>query len=154
MLSLLVVEDEPAIAESLAYSLRREGYAVDLAGSLAEAEGKKDWVEKTPHHVNWVDRILETLPDEIPFDVGAAFQVQALTAYHMLHTVYAISATTTRSRHRAAPPATPAISAVFEPLSLSTAAAATSEGPSAQSAWNETQIPSTAARTPRPQARA
>ncbi len=33
-----MVEDEPAIRESLAYSLKREGYAVDAAGSLAEAE--------------------------------------------------------------------------------------------------------------------
>jgi two-component system catabolic regulation response regulator CreB len=38
MTSVLVVEDEPAIAESLAYALRREGYAVRLAGTLAEAE--------------------------------------------------------------------------------------------------------------------
>lgn len=29
------------------------------------------------------------LPADIPLDVGAAFQVQALTAYHMLHTVQA-----------------------------------------------------------------
>jgi two-component system catabolic regulation response regulator CreB len=35
---ILVVEDEPAIAESLAYSLRRDGFAVDVAGTLAEAE--------------------------------------------------------------------------------------------------------------------
>ncbi|MBT3788995.1 MAG: zinc-binding dehydrogenase [Alphaproteobacteria bacterium] len=28
------------------------------------------------------------LPDDIAMDVGAAFQIQALTAYHMLHTVY------------------------------------------------------------------
>lgn len=38
MTTVLVVEDEPAIAESLAYSLRREGYAVDVAPTLAEAE--------------------------------------------------------------------------------------------------------------------
>ena len=44
MATLLVVEDEPAIAESLAYSLKREGYVVLLAGSLAEAEGKLDGV--------------------------------------------------------------------------------------------------------------
>jgi two-component system catabolic regulation response regulator CreB len=40
MTAILVVEDEPAIAESLAYSLSREGYAVNTAGSLAEAEDK------------------------------------------------------------------------------------------------------------------
>jgi len=38
MPSILVVEDEPAIAESLAYSLRRDGFAVTVAGTLAEAE--------------------------------------------------------------------------------------------------------------------
>jgi len=36
----LVVEDEPAIAESLAYSLRREGYTVQLAATLAAAAPK------------------------------------------------------------------------------------------------------------------
>jgi DNA-binding response OmpR family regulator len=38
MPSILVVEDEPAIAESLAYSLRRDGFTVTVAGTLAEAE--------------------------------------------------------------------------------------------------------------------
>jgi two-component system catabolic regulation response regulator CreB len=38
MASILVVEDEPAIAESLAYSLRRDGFGVTVAGTLAEAE--------------------------------------------------------------------------------------------------------------------
>jgi NADPH:quinone reductase len=28
------------------------------------------------------------LPEGVPLDVGAAFQIQALTAYHMLHTVF------------------------------------------------------------------
>jgi two-component system catabolic regulation response regulator CreB len=40
MINVLVVEDEPAIAESLAYSLRREGYGVTVAGTLADAETK------------------------------------------------------------------------------------------------------------------
>ncbi len=40
MATVLVVEDEPAIAESLAYSLRREGYVVETAGDLAEADPK------------------------------------------------------------------------------------------------------------------
>ncbi len=37
-MKVLVVEDEPAIRESLAYSLKREGYDVDVAGTLADAE--------------------------------------------------------------------------------------------------------------------
>ncbi len=40
MATVLVVEDEPAIAESLAYSLKREGYGVESAGTLAEGETK------------------------------------------------------------------------------------------------------------------
>lgn len=28
------------------------------------------------------------LPDDVPFDVGAAFPITALTAYHMLHTIH------------------------------------------------------------------
>ena len=39
-MKVLVVEDEPAIRESLAYSLKREGYAVEVAATLAEAEEK------------------------------------------------------------------------------------------------------------------
>ena len=35
---ILVVEDEPAIAESIAYSLRRDGFTVSVAGTLAAAE--------------------------------------------------------------------------------------------------------------------
>src|SRR3954468_23662551 len=38
MPKILVVEDEPAIAESIAYSLRRDGFAVTVAPSLAAAE--------------------------------------------------------------------------------------------------------------------
>jgi two-component system catabolic regulation response regulator CreB len=38
MPKILVVEDEPAIAESLAYSLRRDGFAVTVAPTLATAE--------------------------------------------------------------------------------------------------------------------
>ncbi|MBM4359886.1 MAG: response regulator transcription factor [Deltaproteobacteria bacterium] len=41
---VLVVEDEPAIRESLAYSLKREGYEVDTAGTLAEAERRLEEV--------------------------------------------------------------------------------------------------------------
>jgi two-component system catabolic regulation response regulator CreB len=35
---ILVVEDEPAIAESLAYSLRRDGFTVTVAANLTTAE--------------------------------------------------------------------------------------------------------------------
>ena len=45
MVNVLVVEDEPAIAESLAYSLRREGYGVNIAATLAEAEGRAAGVD-------------------------------------------------------------------------------------------------------------
>jgi DNA-binding response OmpR family regulator len=38
MATVLVVEDEPAIAESLAYTLGREGYEVRLADSVAAAQ--------------------------------------------------------------------------------------------------------------------
>jgi two-component system catabolic regulation response regulator CreB len=38
---ILVVEDEPAIRESVAYALRRDGFAVSLAGTLAEAEAHR-----------------------------------------------------------------------------------------------------------------
>src|SRR5271165_469039 len=38
MSKILVVEDEPAIAESLAYSLRRDGFTVVVAPTLAAAE--------------------------------------------------------------------------------------------------------------------
>jgi len=38
---ILVVEDEPAIAESVAYALRRDGFSVSLAATLAEAEAQR-----------------------------------------------------------------------------------------------------------------
>ena len=38
MPKILVVEDEPAIAESIAYSLRRDGFTVCVAATLAGAE--------------------------------------------------------------------------------------------------------------------
>lgn len=34
---ILVVEDEPAIAESVAYALRRDGFSVEIAGTCEEA---------------------------------------------------------------------------------------------------------------------
>ncbi len=45
MATILVVEDEPAIAESLAYSLKREGYGVQIAATLADAESKVELAE-------------------------------------------------------------------------------------------------------------
>lgn len=38
MSKILVVEDEPAIAESIAYSLRRDGYTAQIVGTVAAAE--------------------------------------------------------------------------------------------------------------------
>lgn len=35
--------------------------------------------------------LVTRLPDSMSLDTGAAFQIQALTAYHMLHTVYKIA---------------------------------------------------------------
>ncbi len=39
---ILVVEDEPAIAESVAYALRRDGFAVEIAGTCAQATSAGD----------------------------------------------------------------------------------------------------------------
>jgi len=47
-------------------------------------------------------RLVSRLPDAVPFDIGAAFQVQALTAYHMLHTVHATEPGETVLLHAAA----------------------------------------------------
>jgi DNA-binding response OmpR family regulator len=40
---VLIVEDEPAIAESLDYALRREGFETQLAGTYAQAEQGRAW---------------------------------------------------------------------------------------------------------------
>lgn len=45
MSRILVVEDEPAIAESLAYALTRDGYSVTIASSLSEAQRQLDGVD-------------------------------------------------------------------------------------------------------------
>ncbi len=45
MANILVIEDEPAIAESISYALRREGYHAATAGTLAEAEHSLDGVD-------------------------------------------------------------------------------------------------------------
>jgi DNA-binding response OmpR family regulator len=66
MATVLVVEDEPAIAESLAYSLRREGYGVTTAANLAQAE----------QSVGEVDLIVLDLmlPDGSGFDLLATLR--------------------------------------------------------------------------------
>lgn len=45
MASVLIVEDEPAIAESLSFALRRDGFTVDTANCLALANGKAENVD-------------------------------------------------------------------------------------------------------------
>src|ERR1044071_4491774 len=40
---ILIVEDEPAIAESLDYALRREGFSTQTAGTYAKAEAARAW---------------------------------------------------------------------------------------------------------------
>jgi len=66
MVTILVVEDEPAIAESLAYSLRREGYGVETCGTLAEAELRIEQVQLV---------ILDLmLPDGSGFDLLASMR--------------------------------------------------------------------------------
>jgi two-component system catabolic regulation response regulator CreB len=42
MARVLVVEDEPAIAESIGYALRRDGYTVAISSTLAAAERELD----------------------------------------------------------------------------------------------------------------
>jgi DNA-binding response OmpR family regulator len=45
MPQILVVDDEPAIRESLAFALRRDGFAIAEAGSLREADAAAEGVE-------------------------------------------------------------------------------------------------------------
>src|SRR5436190_787784 len=40
MAAILIVDDEPAIRESLAFALRRDGFAIAEAGSLKEAQAR------------------------------------------------------------------------------------------------------------------
>jgi DNA-binding response OmpR family regulator len=61
MPKILVVEDEPAIAESIAYSLRRDGFAVTVAPTLAAAE------REAPHADLVVLDLM--LPDGSGFDL-------------------------------------------------------------------------------------
>jgi two-component system catabolic regulation response regulator CreB len=45
MQRVLVVEDEPAIAESISYALKRDGYAVSIAPTVAQAERELEGVD-------------------------------------------------------------------------------------------------------------
>jgi DNA-binding response OmpR family regulator len=45
MPKILVVEDEPAIAESIAYSLRRDGYTAQIVGTVAAAASELPGVD-------------------------------------------------------------------------------------------------------------
>ncbi|MBI4702113.1 MAG: response regulator transcription factor [Deltaproteobacteria bacterium] len=66
MATVLVVEDEPAIAESLAYSLRRDGFLVELCATLAEAQSAAERADLV---------ILDLmLPDGSGFDLLAALR--------------------------------------------------------------------------------
>ncbi len=49
---LLIVEDELDLATALAIGLRREGYAVDIAGNAAEA---RERLEDAPYDVVCLD---------------------------------------------------------------------------------------------------
>lgn len=64
---------------------------------IAILPGSGGYAERCTAPVELVTR----LPEDIALDVGAAFQVQALTAYHMLHTVYGIAAGDTVLVHAA-----------------------------------------------------
>jgi DNA-binding response OmpR family regulator len=66
---ILVVEDEPAIAESIAYALTRDGYVVAIAATLTEAERVLDGVDLV---------VLDLmLPDGSGFDLLAAIRQRA-----------------------------------------------------------------------------
>lgn len=58
--------DLPAIIDDAFGEVRApvtpEQVFLRLADALAAAEGKPLWIEKTPRHVNWADRILSRMP--------------------------------------------------------------------------------------------
>ena len=60
-------EDLPRIIDEAFDNLRAPigpGEAfVHVCEAIARAEGKPNWIEKTPRHVNWADRIMEGLPE-------------------------------------------------------------------------------------------
>lgn len=66
MPTVLIVEDEPAIAESLSFALRRDGFTTHAAGCLSEAEA----------HIHSADLVLLDLmlPDGSGFDLIATLR--------------------------------------------------------------------------------
>lgn len=56
-----------SIVDDLAHELSAEPTPVEifnaLAGKIVAFENKRISIEKTPHHVNWIDRISASLPD-------------------------------------------------------------------------------------------
>jgi two-component system catabolic regulation response regulator CreB len=83
---ILVVEDEPAIAESIAYSLRRDGFAVTVAADVASAERELGFAGEAPRpgHPDLV--VLDLmLPDGSGFDlIGQVRKSGAPTALIVL----------------------------------------------------------------------
>ena len=70
MQRILVVEDEPAIAESLSYALKRDGYAVVIAPTVAQAEKELEDVDLVV-----LDLIL---PDGSGFDLLGQIRQKAI----------------------------------------------------------------------------
>jgi two-component system catabolic regulation response regulator CreB len=68
---VLVVEDEPAIAESVAYALGRDGFGVTIANTAREAE----------QNIQGIDLVVLDLmlPDQSGFDLIAGFRKRGLT---------------------------------------------------------------------------
>ena len=67
---ILVVEDEPAIAESVAYALQRDGFSVDTAATYTEAERKAGQAELI---------VLDLmLPDGSGFDLIGALRRESI----------------------------------------------------------------------------
>jgi DNA-binding response OmpR family regulator len=70
--TILVVEDEPAVARGLEYGLKAEGFAVLVAGNGAQAlELARGGARKTPPHLMLLDI---RLPDMSGFDVCKALR--------------------------------------------------------------------------------
>ena len=55
---ILIVDDEPGMAKSVAIMLRRERYQVSEAGSVAAAIGR---LKQEPHHLVITDLLMEPL---------------------------------------------------------------------------------------------
>ncbi|MEB3214730.1 MAG: sulfotransferase [Nostocales cyanobacterium 94392] len=36
-----------------------------ICQTISEAEGKKESIEKTPHHINWIDKIIRAMPNSL-----------------------------------------------------------------------------------------